>query len=68
MHMGFILSACISVVPTGKISVKFDIGVVLQLSVKELRIWLKSDDNIRHLHGDRGIFYVIDSSMKYFVA
>jgi len=28
--MSFILSACISVVPTGNISVKFYIGVVLQ--------------------------------------
>lgn len=57
--MGFILSACISVVPTEKISVKFDIGVVLQLSFKELQIWLKSDNVIRHLYGDCSIFMLL---------
>jgi len=40
------VSACISVSPTGRIFVKFDMGILLRKYVEKIRIWLKSDKNI----------------------
>ena len=35
-------SVCISAAPTGRISVKFDIGRLVRKSVEDIRVWLIS--------------------------
>jgi hypothetical protein len=42
------LSACISAVPTGRISVKFDFGGLLSKYVQKIHVWLQSGKNIGH--------------------
>jgi hypothetical protein len=66
-HLSICPSAHISVASTGWIFMMFDTGDFTEFC-PELQTWLQSNNNIRHSFQRPKYFYIVESSMKYFVA